>query len=117
WSARSTSLLPRAHRMFRQILALLFSSDRPRREYQKPHRVMRLQVLGSRRLLSVYTPAQMRHAYGFDQIQFGSIKGDGTGQTIAIVDAYDAPKINSDVQFFDSQFGISNYDGKGAYFL
>jgi hypothetical protein len=61
------------------------------------------------------TPSQIRHAYGFDQIQFGSIKGDGTGQTIAIVDAYDAPKITTDLQSFNSTFGLSNYDGKGAY--
>src|SRR5437660_2827443 len=40
-----------------------------------------------------YTPAQIRHAYGFDQITFGSVKGDGSGQTIAIVDAYDDPNI------------------------
>ena len=29
---------------------------------------------------------QIRHAYGFDQIE-----GNGTGQTIAIVDAYNDP--------------------------
>src|SRR5262245_28884082 len=34
------------------------------------------------------TPAQIRHAYGIDQAGFGSVAGDGTGQTIAIVDAY-----------------------------
>src|SRR5689334_22600627 len=33
------------------------------------------------------TPDQIRHAYGFDQLSFGGIQGDGTGQTIAIVDA------------------------------
>src|SRR5205809_1322461 len=41
-----------------------------------------------------YTPAQVRHAYGFDQITFGNgVAGDGSGQTIAIVDAYDDPTI------------------------
>src|SRR5271163_2400861 len=37
------------------------------------------------------TPTTIRHAYGIDQITFngGIITGDGTGQTIAIVDAYD----------------------------
>lgn len=103
--------------MIRKFLSLFHSGESRRRQYKKPHRVMRLQVLGSRRLLSVFTPAQMRHAYGFDQIQFGTVKGDGTGQTIAIVDAYDAPKINSDLQKFNSTFGLSNYDGKGAYVL
>src|SRR5262249_40776805 len=28
-----------------------------------------------------FTPAQIRHAYGIDQILFGSIVGDGSGQT------------------------------------
>ena len=54
-----------------------------------------------------FTPAQIRHAYGIDQINFGSITGDGSGQTIAIVDAYNAPRINSDLTTFDSTFGLS----------
>src|SRR5262249_39589146 len=41
------------------------------------------------------TPAQIRHAYGFDAINFGSVVGDGSGQTIAIIDAYDNPKFVS----------------------
>lgn len=32
------------------------------------------------------TPSEVRNAYGIDQVDFGSIKGDGTGQTIAIID-------------------------------
>jgi len=47
------------------------------------------------------TPAQVRNAYGFDQIA-----GDGTGQTIAIVDAYDDPNILADLQKFDATFGL-----------
>jgi hypothetical protein len=53
-----------------------------------------------------YTPAQVRHAYGFDQIKFGGVAGDGTGQTIAIVDAYDDPTIAGDVAQFDRAFGL-----------
>jgi hypothetical protein len=53
-----------------------------------------------------YTPAQVRHAYGFDQINFGGVAGDGTGQTIAIVDAYDDPTIASDLVQFDQAFGL-----------
>src|SRR6187200_3797566 len=37
---------------------------------------------------SGYSAQQIRHAYGIDQVMFGSIQGDGTGQTIAIIDAY-----------------------------
>src|SRR5262245_3439254 len=40
-----------------------------------------------------YTPQQIRAAFGFDGITFGSISGDGAGQTIAIVDAYDDPAL------------------------
>jgi subtilase family serine protease len=51
--------------------------------------------------ITYYTPAQVRHAYGFDQVS-----ATGSGQTIAIVDAYDDPNINSDLAHFDAQFGL-----------
>ncbi|MFI5378755.1 MAG: hypothetical protein ACHRHE_05635 [Tepidisphaerales bacterium] len=50
-----------------------------------------------------YTPAQIRHAYGFDQVA-----GDGSGQTIAIVDAFNDPNITADLHMFDQKFGISD---------
>src|SRR5438046_692540 len=46
---------------------------------------------------SGYSPAQIRHAYEFEQITFDGVSGDGRGQTIAIVDAYDDPNIASDL--------------------
>jgi hypothetical protein len=53
----------------------------------------------------------VRHAYGFDLISFSSngstIAGNGSGQTIAIVDAYDDPNISSDLAAFDQQFGLA----------
>ena len=54
------------------------------------------------------SPTQIRHAYGFDQITFnnGAVRGDGSGETIAIVDAFDDPSIASDLAVFDSQFGL-----------
>jgi hypothetical protein len=76
-----------------------------------------------------YAPADLAKAYGISNIKFGSIVGDGTGQTIAIVDAYDdpsfvneylppsapggAPTLNpafakSDLAQFDSQLGIAD---------
>ena len=64
-----------------------------------------------------YTPQQIRTAYGFTGISFGSIAGDGAGQTIAIVDAYDDPDLvsstssnfsTSDLAEFDRQFGIAD---------
>lgn len=60
---------------------------------------------------SAFSPAQIRHAYGFDQITFTSgkktVPGDGTGQTIAIVDAFDHPNIASDLAFFDQTYGLA----------
>jgi hypothetical protein len=53
-----------------------------------------------------YTPSQIRHAYAFDQISFNGVAGDGRGQTIAIVDAYDDPSIVADLHQFDSAFGL-----------
>ena len=56
------------------------------------------------------TPAQIRHAYGFDQISFsgGTVAADGSGTTIAIVDAYDDPNIASDLHQFDVAFGLAD---------
>jgi len=52
------------------------------------------------------TPAQMRQYYGVDQINFNGTAGDGTGETIAIVDAYDDPNAAADLHSFDAQFGL-----------
>jgi streptogramin lyase len=56
---------------------------------------------------SVYplTPAQVRHAYGLDTLPLNS--NDGTGQTIAIVDAYDDPNVFRDLDTFDRSYGVS----------
>ena len=48
-----------------------------------------------------YSPAQIRHAYGFDQIT-----NQGAGQIIGIIDAYDDPNAESDLAVFDQQFGL-----------
>ena len=53
-----------------------------------------------------YSPAQIVQAYGFNQIAFNGTAGTGKGETIAIVDAYDDSKIQSDLNTFDSQFGL-----------
>ncbi len=56
---------------------------------------------------SGYTPTQIRQAYGFNQVTFGTTTGNGAGQTIAIVDAYNDPNIASDLTKFDNQFGLA----------
>ena len=67
-----------------------------------------------------YSPQQIQAAYGLDNIVFGSpsgLKGDGAGQTIAIVDAYDDPSFvnstasnfsSSDLAQFDQAFGLAD---------
>ena len=42
-----------------------------------------------------------------DQVLGGKVVGNGAGQTIAIVDAYNDPNIKSDLATFDSEFGLS----------
>ena len=44
-------------------------------------------------------------------MSFNGVAGDGTGQTIAIVDAYDDPNIQADLNTFDTQFGLPQHDG------
>jgi len=50
-----------------------------------------------------FSPSQIEQAYGFNNVSL-----DGTGTTIAIVDAYDDPNIASDLQGFDAAFNLSN---------
>jgi hypothetical protein len=52
--------------------------------------------------------AQVRGAYGVTGITFNGITGDGTGQTIALVDAYNDPTIATDLQTFDAAEGLPN---------
>ncbi len=49
-----------------------------------------------------YAPAQIRAAYGIDNLTL-----DGKGQTIAIVDAYDDPAIYPALDAFDTEFGLT----------
>jgi hypothetical protein len=57
------------------------------------------------------SPAQLRHAYGIDQISFTgpggtTVAGDGSGQTIAIVEEGGDPTLGVDLTTFDQYFGI-----------
>jgi hypothetical protein len=72
----------------------------------------RLEVLEERNLLTSFKPTQITQAYGFDRVKFGDashtlVTGDGTGQTIGIIDAYDDPNIASDLATFDTKYGIA----------
>jgi hypothetical protein len=50
-----------------------------------------------------YSPLQIRTAYGIN-----SSTATGAGQTIAIVDAFNDPKISSDLDVFDKQFSATS---------
>lgn len=100
--------------MFRGVMLRKWSGHISAFKRQRREGRWNIEILEGRLLLSAMTPAQVSHAYGVDQIMFGAVKGDGTGQTIAIVDAYDAPTIQSDLAAFNAAFGLPNTDGKGA---
>ena len=100
-------------------------------------RTLRLEPLEDRRLLTAsvlyghvvlpsnqpgaspsgLSPQQISAAYGIGSIQLGSVVGDGSGQTIAIVDAFDDPALvdstdpnflGSDLHKFDAAFGLAD---------
>jgi subtilase family serine protease len=69
-----------------------------------------LDRLDDRCLLSGLTPSQVTRAYGLDAITFGAngqtIAGDGSGQTIAIVDAYHNPYLSAGLHAFDQMYQL-----------
>lgn len=67
--------------------------------------------LEARRLLSGLTPAQVTSAYELDAIWFtspsgGSVRGDGSGETIALIEAYHNPYLASDLKVFNQTFKL-----------
>ncbi len=67
---------------------------------------------------SAYTPQQILTAYGIESTLPDSLIGDGTGQTIAIIVAYDNPNLvsstdpgfaSSDLALFNAYFGLSGF--------
>ena len=70
-----------------------------------------------------YSPNQVRGAYGLGTyssgtllsggINFSGVEGDGSGQTIAIVDTYDDPNALSDLNAFSAYYGLPQFNGSG----
>jgi subtilase family serine protease len=54
------------------------------------------------------TPSQISNAYGFNLSNYSGDSATGQGQTIAIIDAYNDPNIQSDLTAFDNQFSLPN---------
>ncbi len=69
------------------------------------------------------SPNQIRGAYGLggytsgvlsNGISFAGVQGDGRGQTIAVVDAYDYPTALSDLNAFSTYYGLPTFNGSGG---
>ena len=57
-----------------------------------------------------YTPGNIRSIYGFNNVTIGN----GAGQVIAIVDAFDDPNIAKDLQTFVGQFHLASITTSGC---
>jgi hypothetical protein len=65
-------------------------------------------------LTAPFTPAQIVKAYGTNLINFSGTPGNGAGQTIAIVDAFNDPDIVTDAQAFSAAFGLPAFVTSGS---
>lgn len=79
-------------------------------------RIARFEAFEPRMMLA-YSPLQIQTAYGFNEMTYGSIVGNGAGQTIAIINAGDDPNLvnstdpnfsKSDLAKFDADYGLPN---------
>ena len=71
----------------------------------------RLEGLEIRAVLSALTPAQLTAAYGLNNVTFQSngatVRGDGTGQTIAIIDVDHDANLARELATFDAKYGLA----------
>jgi subtilase family serine protease len=63
---------------------------------------------------TAFTSSQLQTAYGISSISLGSTTGNGAGQTIAIIDAYNDPNIISDTKAFSSTMGLGQFNVSGG---
>ena len=77
-----------------------------------------IDLLDDRCLLSGLTPAQVTAAYGLNAITFTSsgktVSGNGSGETIALIEAYNDPTIASDLQTFDQRLQSAYPEADGG---
>ncbi len=70
--------------------------------------LLQLEFLEARLAPASYNVAQIRSAYGINSIpNFGTAAADGSGQTIAVVDAYNDPSILTDLDGFDKAMSLT----------
>ncbi len=93
-----------------EVRALLSASSVPSTFVARPELTLKPSDVPA---AAAFAPAQIRAAYGFDQVTFanGTVTGDGSGQTIAIVDAFHDPNLAGDLQLFDQRFGLADPPG------
>ena len=70
------------------------------------------QVIGLSPGATCYDPYQMRHAYNIDTLISDGF--DGHGRTIVVVDAFQAPTLVGDLNFFDTFYGLPSLNGLGG---
>src|SRR5436305_8834008 len=98
---RPSSRRPTPARRARLRLETLERRDQPSTTTLPSLGLGRVEPLAAAPAVTTLTPAQVRHAYGFDRLNL-----DGAGQTIAIVTAYGAPTVGRDLRVFDRAFGL-----------
>jgi subtilase family serine protease len=84
-----------------QILSFRKNLFRSPQGGRRPRTRLNLEQLETRNLPSAFAPRQIRQAYRINQAGY-----DGSGQTIAIVDAYNAPNIAGDLSWFSTVYGL-----------
>ena len=77
-------------------------------DYAECYALVRTDVVGPD--VSGYGPPDLQSAYNLPSAT------KGTGQTVAIVDAYDQPNIESDLQVYRSNFGLPTCDSSNGCF-
>jgi hypothetical protein len=65
-------------------------------------------------LSAPFTPAEIREAYELGLITANGVTGDGAGETIALVDAYNDPNILADAAAFSSNFDLPAFNTPGG---
>lgn len=53
-----------------------------------------------------YTPSQVQSAYGRSTLMKNGNKADGSGQTVAIIDAYGSPTMLKDINTYSKSYGL-----------
>jgi RTX calcium-binding nonapeptide repeat (4 copies) len=53
-----------------------------------------------------FAPSTIKSVYGVNQVSFNGVAGTGSGQTIAIIDAFNNPDIETDLAAFDSAMNL-----------